>query len=144
MIATCWNHSSLLLLPSGIGRPSGARKSIELDLLGAEAQARDPDAQAEHAEQTLVSLARDLGLVDLLERQHARVELERAVEVGDRDRDALDPLDVRPGAAREQGREHERGGEDQGVEGERQAQAGHRGCPPPAQARWSPRRRPQA
>jgi len=25
MIAMCWNHSSLLLLSTGTGRPSGAR-----------------------------------------------------------------------------------------------------------------------
>ena len=71
----------------------------QLDFFASPRRSRgDLGAQAEHAEQVLVSLARDLGLGDHLERQHAGIEGERPVQVADRDRDRIDPLDR--GAAR--------------------------------------------
>ena len=42
MIATCWNQRSLRRESAGIGRPSRREVLDELDLLGAEAHARDP------------------------------------------------------------------------------------------------------
>ena len=63
-----------LVVAAAVGRDRpalGGEEVDQLDLLGAEAQAGDPRAQAEDAEQTLLGLARDLVLGDQLEWQHA-------------------------------------------------------------------------
>jgi hypothetical protein len=125
-------------------RPALRREIVDqLDLLFAEAQPDDPRAQPEHAEQALVGIALDLDLEHHLEGQHARIEGERAVHVGDRDPDRIDPGDrLRPGAAEpDQGEQDDRGQKpDRGAQTGEPAHDRHRA----GRARCSPRRRPQA
>ncbi len=57
MIATCWNHRSLLRESAG-QRPAARREELhQLDVLAAEPQALDAHTRTEHAVQVLMGIA---------------------------------------------------------------------------------------
>src|SRR5437899_8033151 len=89
-IAMCWNQRSLLRASAGTGRALPAEVLDELDPLGAESHRDDANPCPGHAQQALDLRSRRLDVRHLLEEEHGRVEVDRAVHVFDRDGDAAD------------------------------------------------------
>ena len=59
----------------------------QLDLLAAKLHSHNAHSDAEDALKVVVLVSRDFCFVDLLERQHVRIEFHRAVQIGDRHTD---------------------------------------------------------
>jgi hypothetical protein len=79
MIATCWNHRSLLRESGGMGRPRGARYSVS-SICSAPSRMRTTRSAAEQPEQPLVLAAGHFDVRDLLERQHvAKKAIDRSM-----------------------------------------------------------------
>jgi len=72
-------------------RPPARRQELrQLEELTPEAQSHDPGTCPEHSGQQLVLTAGELTIERLLEGQHGRVEVDRAVHVGHGHADTLD------------------------------------------------------
>ena len=71
------------------GRRSTSRCDVvgQLNLLVAKLHLHDAHSNPEDPLKLVVLGSRDLDLTDLLERQHLRIELHRAVQIGDRHTD---------------------------------------------------------
>src|SRR5947208_3092207 len=85
MMATCWNQRSLLCAPVGAGRPVGWSQAMSWSV--AELQPYHAHARAGHALEPAVAVPGHDGVRHLAELEHRRVERDRAIHVGHRQRD---------------------------------------------------------
>ena len=97
----------MLRASTGAGLPLGARNSVSSIDSAPESHARDPRSQTEYAGQMFVAVAIDLSLGNLLELEDGGVELDGAVEIGNREADGVDTVDqrVRSGGEESAGQE---------------------------------------
>src|SRR5881397_1147411 len=85
MMATCWNQRSLLCAPVGAGRPVGWSQAMSWSV--AELQPYHAHARAGHALEPAVAVPGHDGVRHPAELEHRRVERDRAIHVGHRQRD---------------------------------------------------------
>ena len=93
MIATCWNVRSFDPPVGGNGTSARRAKLRQFELFVAEREANDPRPCPEDAVRSSYAVSDDFGVARPSERQDASVEVDRPVDIGDRESDDVDARD---------------------------------------------------